>query len=225
VLYRHQDADGSSAPARYSGRNHPTGNPYADLFGDAAVIQRNPALAPAQQRCDGRHQCRWLGNPRGRNSPPHVACIKGVLGDALRFEAGATRFSLALQAKLEKRHARRADLVITVSRYCAERLEELYGVSGAIVVPELIDLEPGGAYSRPIQLRPIPVNSPYCRYAGLSAKAIGYPPSCCRVAAKGDPRTRDSNRRKRARTRPVAKPLHGTGCRTGGPGRHVNVRT
>jgi glycosyltransferase involved in cell wall biosynthesis len=59
----------------------------------------------------------------------------------LRFEAGATRFSLALQAKLEKRHARRADLVITVSRYCAERLEELYGVSGAIVVPELIDLE------------------------------------------------------------------------------------
>src|SRR5207302_7909230 len=78
--------------------------------------------------------------PRGRNSPPHIACIKGVLGDAVRFEAGATRASLALHARLEKRHARRADLVITVSRYCAERLEELYGVRDAIVVPELIDL-------------------------------------------------------------------------------------
>ena len=79
--------------------------------------------------------------PRGRNAPPHIACIKGVLGDAVRFEAGATRASLALQASLERKHARRADLVITVSRYCAERLEALYGVRGAIVVPELIDLE------------------------------------------------------------------------------------
>ena len=26
--------------------------------------------------------------PRGRNSPPHIACIKGVLGDAVRFEGG-----------------------------------------------------------------------------------------------------------------------------------------
>ena len=79
---------------------------------------------------------------RKRNSPPHVACFKGVLGDATcpNFEAGATRASLALQAGLEKRHAQRADLVITVSRYCAERLEELYGVKDAVVVPELIDL-------------------------------------------------------------------------------------
>ena len=30
--------------------------------------------------------------------------------------------------------------MITVSRYCAERLEEFYGVRDAIVVPELIDL-------------------------------------------------------------------------------------
>jgi glycosyltransferase involved in cell wall biosynthesis len=79
--------------------------------------------------------------PRGRNSPPHIACIKGVLGDAVRFESGATRASLAFHASLEKQHARRADLVITVSRYCAERLEELYGVRDAVVVPELIDLD------------------------------------------------------------------------------------
>jgi len=76
-----------------------------------------------------------------RDSPPHVACIKGVLGDAVPFETGATRLSMSLQARLEAKHARRAALVVTVSRYCAERLEELYGVRRAAVVPELIDLD------------------------------------------------------------------------------------
>lgn len=76
-----------------------------------------------------------------RNAPPHIACIKGVLGDAVRFESGATRASIALQAWLEAKHARRADLVITVSRYCAQRLEELYRVSNAVVVAELINLD------------------------------------------------------------------------------------
>ena len=75
-----------------------------------------------------------------RNRPPHIACIKGVLRDAVRFESGATRASLALQADLEKRNARHADLVITVSRYCADRIEEFYGVRDAVVVPELIDV-------------------------------------------------------------------------------------
>jgi glycosyltransferase involved in cell wall biosynthesis len=72
---------------------------------------------------------------------PHVACIKGVLGDAIRFERGATRASMAFQARLEAKHARRADLVITVSDYCAKRLADLYGVTNAVVVPELIDLK------------------------------------------------------------------------------------
>jgi glycosyltransferase involved in cell wall biosynthesis len=62
------------------------------------------------------------------------------LGDAVRFERGGTRASMALQARLEAKHARRADLVLTVSQYCVERLAELYGVSNAVVVPELIDL-------------------------------------------------------------------------------------
>ena len=75
------------------------------------------------------------------NSRPHIACIKGVLADAVRFERGGTRASIAFQAWLEAKHARRADRVITVSRYCAERLEEFYGVRNAAVVPELIDLE------------------------------------------------------------------------------------
>jgi len=76
-----------------------------------------------------------------RNSLPHVACIKGVLGDAVPFETGATRASMAFQARLEAKHAQRANLVITVSRYCAERLEELYRVKNAVIIPELIDLE------------------------------------------------------------------------------------
>jgi glycosyltransferase involved in cell wall biosynthesis len=71
---------------------------------------------------------------------PHIASIKGVIGDVLPFERGAARASVVLQAHFEKLHARRADLVITPSRYCAERLDELYGVRNAIVIPELIDL-------------------------------------------------------------------------------------
>lgn len=76
-----------------------------------------------------------------RHAVPHIACVKGVLGDAVRFERGGTRASLAFHAWLEARNARRADLVITVSRYCAGRLADLYGVGNAVVVPELIDLD------------------------------------------------------------------------------------
>jgi len=66
-----------------------------------------------------------------RNSVPHIACIKGVLGDATLFEKGGTRLSMAFQSRLEAKHARRADLVVTVSEYCVRRLEELYGVKNA----------------------------------------------------------------------------------------------
>ena len=75
-----------------------------------------------------------------RKNPPHIACIKGVLRDAVRFESGTARASLALQAGLERINARRADLVITVSQYCAGKIAEFYGVTNAVVVPELIDL-------------------------------------------------------------------------------------
>jgi len=76
-----------------------------------------------------------------RKSAPHIACIKGVIGDAVRFETGITRASMALHSRMEAMNARSADLVITISRYCAARIEELYGISGAAVVPELIDLK------------------------------------------------------------------------------------
>jgi glycosyltransferase involved in cell wall biosynthesis len=78
-------------------------------------------------------------NRRGR--VPRIANIKGVLADAVPFERGATRASMALQARWEAENARCADLVITISEYCKGRLQELYGVRGPIeVVPELIDL-------------------------------------------------------------------------------------
>jgi glycosyltransferase involved in cell wall biosynthesis len=88
------------------------------------------------------------------NSPPHIACIKGVIGDAVRFETGVTRASMAFHARLEARNARRADLVITISRYCAERIESLYGVKGAVVVPEAIDLEAWRALFESVPDRP-----------------------------------------------------------------------
>ncbi|MGI8745966.1 MAG: glycosyltransferase family 4 protein [Bryobacteraceae bacterium] len=91
----------------------------------------------------------------GRGKSPHVAAIKGVLGDAVRFESGFTRASLALQAKLEKLHSRRADRVITISHYCADRLGELYGVRDVRVVPELIDL---AAWRRLFAANPAPLS-------------------------------------------------------------------
>jgi glycosyltransferase involved in cell wall biosynthesis len=73
---------------------------------------------------------------------PRVANVKGVLADAVRFERGITRAVMALQARWEGEHARRADLVITISEYCKERIRDFYGVRGPIaVVPELIDLD------------------------------------------------------------------------------------
>ncbi len=78
----------------------------------------------------------------GRAGRPHIASIKGTIADEMRFERGLTRLSMSIQAACEARHVRRSDLVMTTSRYAAQRLRQLYGISRApIVVPELIDLE------------------------------------------------------------------------------------
>ncbi len=76
----------------------------------------------------------------GRTGVPHVAAIKGVIADEMRYERGATRWTMALQAACERKHARRAATVLTTSAYAAGRIRELYGVE-ARVVPELIDLD------------------------------------------------------------------------------------
>ncbi len=73
--------------------------------------------------------------------PTHVASLKGVIADEVRFESGLTRFTMTMQARRERLHAHRAAQVLVTSRYSGERAQELYGLSAApSVVPELIDL-------------------------------------------------------------------------------------
>jgi glycosyltransferase involved in cell wall biosynthesis len=71
----------------------------------------------------------------------HVASIKGVIADEMRFESGLTKMTMRLQAACEAEHVRRAGLVITTSTYAAGQIRQLYGISQPPrIVPELIDL-------------------------------------------------------------------------------------
>ncbi len=77
--------------------------------------------------------------PRG---VPHIAAIKGVIADELRYEGGVTRALLSMQAACERRNVHRADLVITCSEYSAGQIQKLYRVAKRpVVVPEPIDLD------------------------------------------------------------------------------------
>src|SRR5205823_11863204 len=73
----------------------------------------------------------------------HVAAIKGVLADEAHHERGASRIELAILARLEARHVRRSDRVITTSAYSSERIAKFYGANleKILLVPELIDLD------------------------------------------------------------------------------------
>lgn len=84
----------------------------------------------------------------------HVAAIKGVLADEAHYERGARRIELAMLARLEARHVRRADRVITTSIYSSERITKFYGVKREkiFVVPELIDLD---AWQRALENAPL----------------------------------------------------------------------
>jgi glycosyltransferase involved in cell wall biosynthesis len=82
----------------------------------------------------------------------HIASIKGVIADEMRFETGLTRATMGLQAACEKRHVRRADAVFVSSCYSAERIQRLYGISQqAHIIPEPIDL---AAWHRLLELNP-----------------------------------------------------------------------
>jgi glycosyltransferase involved in cell wall biosynthesis len=71
----------------------------------------------------------------------HVASIKGVIADEMRFESGLTKMTMRLQAACEAEHVRRADFVMTTSAYSAGQIRQLYGVSQPPrIVPEPIDL-------------------------------------------------------------------------------------
>ena len=76
-----------------------------------------------------------------RGAGPHIAALKGVVADELRFEAGMTRATMAVQARFERMHVRRADLVLVTSRHAAEAARAGYSLAQLPrVVPELIDL-------------------------------------------------------------------------------------
>ena len=74
-------------------------------------------------------------------SPTHVASLKGVIADEVRFESGLTRLTMSMQARRERLHVQRAARVLVTSRYSGERAQEYYGLTQfPAVVPEPIDL-------------------------------------------------------------------------------------
>jgi glycosyltransferase involved in cell wall biosynthesis len=88
----------------------------------------------------------------GTGTGLHVASIKGVIADELRFETGLTRATLRLQAHCEHLHVERSDLIIAPSSYAASRIQELYHVhTTPRIVPEPIDLV---GWRRLLQLNP-----------------------------------------------------------------------
>jgi glycosyltransferase involved in cell wall biosynthesis len=71
----------------------------------------------------------------------HVAALKGVIADEVRFEHGLTRLTMSIQARCERLHVQRAARVLVTSRYSADRATESYELSTQpVVVPELIEL-------------------------------------------------------------------------------------
>ena len=52
-------------------------------------------------------------------APHHVASLKGVIADEVRFESGLTRLTMGVQARCERLHAERAARVLVTSRYSA----------------------------------------------------------------------------------------------------------
>ena len=77
----------------------------------------------------------------GREGCPHIAALKGVIADEMRYESGWTRATMAVQARFEALHAQRANAVLATSLYSAEAARALYGLAQLPrIVPELIDL-------------------------------------------------------------------------------------
>jgi glycosyltransferase involved in cell wall biosynthesis len=73
--------------------------------------------------------------------PGHIASLKGVIADEVRFERGLTRATMSVQARCERLHVHRAERVLVTSEYSADRACEFYGLKERpSVVPELIDL-------------------------------------------------------------------------------------
>jgi len=104
----------------------------------------------------------------------HIASIKGVIADEMRFECGATHATMRIQASCERIHAQTADAVITTSQYSAQRIKDLYGLQTTPeIIPELIDLEAwtkllqsqGPSATQPV----VPHFSPNLREVGITS--------------------------------------------------------
>jgi glycosyltransferase involved in cell wall biosynthesis len=96
-----------------------------------------------------------LDGYRIASGAPHVASLKGVIADEVRFERGFTRFTMGIQARCERLHVHRAARVLVTSQYCADRVRDLYGVrEKPTIVPELIDLAAWRAHLAAAPARP-----------------------------------------------------------------------
>ncbi len=74
-------------------------------------------------------------------APGHVASLKGVIADEVRFERGLTRLTMRVQARCERLHCRRASRVLVTSAYSAARAVEFYRLEQKpAIVPEPIEL-------------------------------------------------------------------------------------
>jgi glycosyltransferase involved in cell wall biosynthesis len=83
----------------------------------------------------------------------HVAALKGVVADEVRFECGLTRRTMAMQASRERLHVLRAARVLVTSAYSAGQARDLYGLKEQPrVVPEPIDL---AEWRRFLDLNPV----------------------------------------------------------------------
>ena len=79
--------------------------------------------------------------PRTVRRRPHIASIKGVIADEMKYEKGLTHATMKIQAHFEALHVKRAQFVVTTSDYAASRLKNLYGIPKVhAIIPELIDL-------------------------------------------------------------------------------------
>src|SRR5512133_2732337 len=94
----------------------------------------------------------------------HVASLKGVIADEVRYERGLTRLTMSMQARWERVHVHRAARVVCTSRYSAERARELYDLPALPqIVPELIDL---GEWRKLLGDGPRPAGGPSVLFVG-----------------------------------------------------------
>ena len=102
---------------------------------------------------------------RGAPGVLHVASLKGVIADEVRFESGLTRLTMGVQARCERLHVQRAARVLVTSRYSGECAQRFYGLKQfPTVVPELIDL---AAWRRHLAESPAPAASGASRFTVL----------------------------------------------------------